>query len=168
MATWQQLREGVGRAWGSLVEGWHQLQDRASGAMTRFVPGASKMYPTEQEHQEILHRNSGWGVLAAEVFDDTKKVVVRLEAPGLEADEIDLQVINNMLVVRGEKSLQREQEAGQYHIIECAYGSFERAIPLPADVDPDATKASYKRGILRIELPKINGQKKSKIKVLGS
>lgn len=95
----------------------------------------------------------------------TKKIVVRLEAPGLEADEIDLQIINNMLVVRGEKSMQQEHNDGRYHIIECAYGSFERAIPLPADVDPEQTKASYKRGILRVELPKPKGQKKSQIKV---
>ncbi len=165
MATWQQLREGVGRAWDSLVDGWNQLHDRASGAMTRFVPGASKMYPTEREQQEFTHRNSGWGVLAAEVFDDAKNVIVRLEAPGLEAKEIDLQVINNMLVVRGEKSLQQEHNDGQYHIIECAYGSFERAIPLPAEVDPNLTKATYKRGILRVELPKLKGQKQQKIKV---
>jgi HSP20 family protein len=165
MATWQQLREGVGRAWDSLVDGWNQLHERASGAMTRFVPGASKMYPTEQERQEVAHRNSGWGVLAAEVFDDDKKVVVRLEAPGLEADEIDLQVINNMLVIRGEKSLQREHSDGRYHIIECAYGSFERAIPLPAEVDSEKTKASYKRGILRVELPKLNSKQQKKIKV---
>ncbi len=165
MATWQQLREGVGRAWDSLIDGWNQLHDRASGAMTRFVPGASKMYPTEREQQELIHRNSGWGVLAAEVFDDAKSVIVRLEAPGLEAKEIDLQVINNMLVVRGEKSLQQEHNDGQYHIIECAYGSFERAIPLPAEVDSEKTKASYKRGILRVELPKLTGQKQQKIKV---
>jgi len=105
------------------------------------------------------------GVLAAEVFDDAKSVIVRLEAPGLEAKEIDLQVINNMLVVRGEKSLQQEHNDGQYHIIECAYGSFERAIPLPAEVDSEKTKASYKRGILRVELPKLTGQKQQKIKV---
>ena len=165
MATWQQLREGVGRAWDSLIDGWNQLHDRASGAMTRFVPGASKMYPTEREQQELIHRNSGWGVLAAEVFDDAKSVIVRLEAPGLEAKEIDLQVINNMLVVRGEKLLQQEHNDGQYHIIECAYGSFERAIPLPAEVDSEKTKASYKRGILRVELPKLTGQKQQKIKV---
>lgn len=165
MATWQQLREGVGRAWDSLVDGWNQLHDRAAGAITRFVPGASKMYPTEREHQEMIQRNSGWGVLAAEVFDDDKKVVVRLEAPGLEADEIDLQVINNMLVIRGEKTLQQEHNDGRYHIIECAYGSFERAIPLPDEVDPEKTKASYKRGILRVELPKPLGQKQKKIKV---
>lgn len=73
MATWQQLREGVGRAWDSLIDGWRQLHDRASGAMTRFVPGASKMNPSEQEQRELAHRNSGWGVLAAEVFDNDKK-----------------------------------------------------------------------------------------------
>ncbi len=169
MATWQQLRENVSRAWDTLVDGWNQLYERASGAMTRFVPGASKMNPTEQERRELARRSSGWGVLAAEVSDDAKRVVVRLEAPGLEPEEIDLQVIDNMLVVRGEKHLQREHDDGQFHVVECAYGSFERAIPLPVAVDSERSKASYKHGVLRVELPKVTEQKRQGIKIsLGS
>ncbi len=165
MATWQQLREGVGRVWDSLLDGWHQLYERASGAITRFGPGHGKEGSTDTDRQELARRSSGWGVLAAEVFDDPKRVVVRLEAPGLEPDEIDLQVINNMLVVRGEKHLQREHNHGHYHILECAYGSFERAIPLPAEVNSEQAEAQYKHGILRVELPKTTTQKTSGIKV---
>ncbi|MDK2848030.1 MAG: Hsp20/alpha crystallin family protein [Desulfuromonadales bacterium] len=165
MATWQQLREGVGRAWDSFVDGWQQLYQRASGAMTRFVPGASNKDDSEKDSKQMARRSSGWGVLAAEVFDDKKNVVVRLEAPGLEADEIDLKVLDNMLIVRGEKRMQREREDGNYHIVECAYGSFERAIPLPAEVDANKAKADYKRGVLKVELPKLKEEKSTSIKV---
>lgn len=165
MATWQQLRENVSRAWDSLVDGWHQLYERASGAITRFVPGASKLNPTEKEQHELARRSSGWGVLAAEVSDDKKCVIVRLEAPGLEPDEIDIQVVNSMLVVRGEKRLQKEHEDGRYHVVECAYGSFERAIPLPAEIDLNNAKANYKHGVLRVELPKLKEQKSTGIKI---
>lgn len=163
MATWQQFREGVSRTWESLVDGWHQLYDRASGSITKFAPGVGKVNASGAEQQEMVQRSSGWGILAAEVSDDAKRIVVRLEAPGLEPDKIDLQVINGMLVVHGEKHLQREHEDGQFHILECAYGSFERAIPLPSEVDPDQAKASYRHGVLRVELPKLKNQKRQKI-----
>lgn len=165
MATWHQLREGIGRAWDSFLDGWQQLYQRASGAITRFVPGSGEVDEKNKEDKEIALRSSGWGVLAAEVFDDKKKVVVRLEAPGLKADEIDLQVRDNMLIVRGEKRLEREHDDGRYHILECAYGTFERAIPLPAEVNSDKAGADYKDGVLRVELPKIATGKSSAIKV---
>ncbi|NOY14553.1 MAG: Hsp20/alpha crystallin family protein [Deltaproteobacteria bacterium] len=165
MATWQQLREGVSRAWDSLMDGWHQLYERASGAMTRFVPGTGKANSAGPEQQEIVRRSSGWGLLAAEVSDDAKRVIVRLEAPGLEPDEIDLQVLNNLLVVRGEKHIQREHDDDQFHVLECAYGRFERAIPLPAEVDSERARASYKHGVLKVELPKLKEQQRQGIRI---
>ncbi len=165
MATWQQVREGVGRAWDSFVDGWQQLYQRASGAITRFAPGTSSKAGSGTENKDLDRRSSGWGVLAAEVFDDSKNVVVRLEAPGLEAEEIDLKVLDNMLIVRGEKHQQREREDGHYHIVECAYGAFERAIPLPAEVDANKAKADYKRGVLTVELPKFKTEKTTPIRV---
>ena len=165
MATWQQLREGVSHALDSLLDGWQQLYQKASGAITRFVPGADKEKGTARESGDVARRSSGWGVLAAEVFDDKKNVVVRLEAPGLEPDEIDLQVLNNMLIVRGEKQLQRERDDGRYHILECAYGSFERAIPLPVEVDSNKAKADYRRGVLKVELPKIKAKMSTAVKI---
>ena len=92
-------------------------------------------------------------------------MVVRLEAPGLDADEIDLQVRDKFLVVRGEKRQQRERAEGNYQILECAYGSFERSIPLPTEVDASKAKADYKRGVLQVELPKVKGSKATVIKV---
>ena len=165
MATWQQLREDVSRAWGSLLDGWQQLYQKASGAITRFAPGTAKEKGTDLESRETTRRSSGWGVLAAEVFDDKKNVVVRLEVPGLEPDEIELKVLNNMLVVRGEKQVQRERDEGHYHVLECAYGAFERAIPLPAEVDSNGAKAGYKRGVLRVELPKVKSVTSTAIKI---
>ena len=82
------------------------------------------------------------------------KVVVRLEAPGMEGADFDIEVVENYLVIRGQKNIERERTDGRYHILECAYGSFERALPLPEDVVADKAKASYKRGVLRVELPK--------------
>jgi HSP20 family protein len=104
-------------------------------------------------------------VLACEVYDDEDRVVVRLEAPGMEKNDFDLQVLEDHLVVRGEKQMEQERSEGGYHITECAYGSFERAIPLPAGVETDAASASYRHGVLRVELPKSAAHRRRSISV---
>ena len=154
MSTLHQLREGLNEAWDTLVDGWQRLYRRASGAITRFTPGKKAREDDNGAGQEIAVRSTGWGVLAAEVFDDDDQTVVRLEAPGLEKSDFDLEVLDNYLVVRGEKQIERERTEGRYHVTECAYGGFERAIPLPDEVDSSKARASYKNGVLRIELPK--------------
>lgn len=165
MTTWQQFQNGVGHAWDSLVDGWLQLYHRASGAITKFIPGSDKKSQSEHEVRDLVHRSVRWGILPAELFDERKKIVVRLEAPGLDADEIELQVRDKLLVVHGEKRQQRERAEGNYQILECAYGSFERSIPLPAEVDASKAKADYKRGVLQVELPKVKDSKSTTIKV---
>ena len=161
MSTLNQIKSGMSQIWDNLVEGWQHLYQRATNAITRFKATGSD----SQQQQELAVRNIGWGVLAAEVFDDEDKVVVRLEAPGLEGGDFDIEIVENFLVVRGQKNVQREQKKGRYHVRECAYGAFERAVPLPEEVEPDEAKASYKRGVLRVELPKAAARRRRKIEV---
>lgn len=152
MATSSDLRRGFGEAWGALVEGWRKLYRRAAGAMTRFTL-------SKRGAGEDTLRNAGWGLLAAEVCDGGDHVLVRLEAPGMDKQDFDLAVVDGALLVRGEKRMERERNAGRYHLTECAYGRFERLIPLPEPVDDARAKASYRGGVLRIELPKTSARK---------
>lgn len=154
MSTLHQLREGLNEAWDTLVDGWLRLYRRAAGAITRFTPGRKTEESGAESEHEIAVRSAGWGVLAAEVFDDDDNIVVRLEAPGMQKADFDLEVHENYLVVRGEKQIERERTEGRYHVTECAYGRFERAIPLPEGVETEKAHAVYKHGILRVELPK--------------
>ncbi len=166
MSTLHQLKEGFNDAWDHLVDGWQRLYRRAAGAMTRFTPGRKTgELATTGDSQALALRNVGWGVLAAEVFDDDDRVVVRLEAPGMKKGDFDLQVMDDYLVVRGEKQMEWERDEGDYHITECAYGRFERAVPLPAEVDADKAKASYRKGILRVDLPKTVASRRNRISV---
>jgi HSP20 family protein len=166
MATLQQISEGVGEAWDSLMDGWRRLYRRAAGAITRFSPGdRDRRSAGTQESRELALRSTGWGVLACEVYDDDERVSVRLEAPGMEKGDFDLQVQDDYLVVRGEKQMARERTEGGYHISECAYGKFERAIPLPAEVETDRGTASYRHGVLQVDLPKSAGHRRRSIKV---
>ena len=165
MSTLHQLREGLQEAWDSLAEGWQRLYRRAAGAITRFTPGKKASGEDSETSGELAVRSAGWGVLAAEVFDDRDKIVVRIEAPGMEKEDFDLEVVDQYLVIRGEKRIQRERTEGRYHVTECAYGRFERAIPLPEEVESDQAQASYRKGILRIELPKASAKRRRTIQV---
>lgn len=166
MSTLQQLREGLAEAWETVLEGWQRLYRRAAGALTRFTPGdKDKEGGSTQERHEIEARSTGWGLLTAEVFDDADEVVVRLEAPGMTKGGFDLQVRDDYLVVSGEKQLHRERSEGRYHVTECAYGRFERAVPLPDEVEAETATATYENGVLRVELPKSAKHRRRSIKV---
>ena len=165
MSTLQQLREGLNEAWDTLLEGWQRLYRRAAGAITRFTPGREGD-EAPAAGTALAGRSIGWSVLAAEVFDSEDSILVRLEAPGMDSDDFDIQVHDNYLVVRGEKQLEQERTEGRYRITECAYGRFERAIPLPEDVEADQAKASYRHGVLKVELPKAGAERRTiKVKV---
>lgn len=164
MNAMAELQRGLNRAWHSLSEGWTQLRDRAAHAITRFSPVKHEDDVESAEDVGVL-RGARWSVLAADVQDKGNDLVIRLEVPGMEADNFDIAVIDDYLVVRGEKRLQREQTEGDYHIRECAYGAFQRAVPLPVAVDQDKAKARYKRGVLSISLPKASHARRRKIEV---
>lgn len=166
MSTLQQLREGLNEAWDTLMDGWQRLYRHAAGAITRFTPGRKRGHEaTAQEGREVAARSTGWGVLPAEVFDDDDRVVIRLEAPGLEKGNFDVEVVDDYLVIRGEKQIQREHTEGRYHVAECAYGRFERAVPLPDEVDSGKAHATYRSGVLRVEMPKSASRRRKSINV---
>lgn len=160
------IRQRMNRAWDSLTEGWNHLAQRASQALTRFHPvhrPSDQGVDTVRDQHE--RASATWGVLAAEVSDTPEEVVVELEAPGMEADDFDLQVVEDTLVVRGEKRVANERTEGRFHVMERAFGAFERAIPLPAPVDQDAAHARYRHGVLAVRLPKSPGARRRRISV---
>ncbi len=164
MSTLNQISEGFSKAWDSLSSGWREFRELAGDALTRFQPKPADMTDEGEQHR-IVSRASRWGLLAAEVTDTDSEVAVMLEVPGLESNDFDIEVVSNVLVVRGEKKLSRERTSGQYHVMERAYGRFERAIQLPAAVDDSHAKASYKRGVLTVRLPKKEASKTRRIEV---
>ncbi len=164
MSTLSQIREGMGRAWESLAEGWHHLYEQASDALTRFRPGHGK----EDEDGQLVERGARWGFLAAEVSENDKEIIVKLEAPGLDAEAFDIQIAGERLIIRGEKRAQRERKDKHYHLMECAYGRFERSLRLPQPVNESKSSASYKKGVLRIVMPKTQSGQSRRISVAGS
>lgn len=161
MSSLQQVREGLTKAWDTIAVGWRELRELAGDALTRFNPRAAQ----STADVPVTVRGARWGLLAAEVTDSNGTVDVALEVPGLEPGDFEIEVQGDILVVRGEKKLSREETRGHYYVMERAYGRFERAIKLPAPVDDTAARARYRHGVLTVSLPKLNGARGRRIAV---
>ena len=89
-----------------------------------------------------------------DISETDKDVVISAELPGLEPDDINLSLERNALTIRGEKRAEKEEQDKRYYRVERSYGSFHRSIPLPDEVDQDKIDATFKRGVLKVKLPK--------------
>jgi HSP20 family protein len=89
-----------------------------------------------------------------EVFERGSNLVVRAELPGLSREDVDVEVDDDALVIRGERHNDVEEEHDGYYRSERSYGSFYRAIPLPEGVDASSCNANFKDGVLEVTLPK--------------
>jgi HSP20 family protein len=102
---------------------------------------------------------------AVDVYEDDKKVVLKLEVPGIEEKDLDVSVENHTLTVRGERKFEKEEKETNFHRIERRYGSFFRAFTLPTTVDTENIAASYNAGVLKLELKKKPEAQPRQIKV---
>ena len=93
-------------------------------------------------------------VPAVDIYEDDKKVVLKLEVPGIEEKDLDVSVENNTLTVKGERKFETEEKEENFHRIERRYGSFFRAFTLPSTVDTEHVQAKYNAGVLKLELQK--------------
>ena len=151
----------ISRTWENLSEGWRELLSRSSNALTRFSRNKDEAL-TESRALATFPR---WSLLAGEVEETEKEIVVRVEVPGMEKEDCLITIEGNMLYLSGEKRYERETHDSTYHVMERAYGAFQRSIPLPRNVDIDRAEASYKNGVLTVRLPKAGGEKAKSIPV---
>jgi HSP20 family protein len=92
-------------------------------------------------------------------------VTVRVELPGVDPNDVRIEVTGNLLTVSGEKSETSEQKRGAYHWTERQFGGFSRSVQLPAKVNPDKVEATSKDGVLTITLAKDSQAKPRRITV---
>jgi HSP20 family protein len=99
-------------------------------------------------------RTGGGGWLPAiEVAERDNQLQVHAELPGLNPDDVKVEITDDMLVIRGEKKSQREHQIGGAYRSERRYGQFYREIPLPQGVSADQAKAQFRNGVLEISGP---------------
>ena len=93
-------------------------------------------------------------VVPVDVSDDGKVVTVAAELPGMTESDVDVTIDNGLLRIRGEKKHDRKSEEDGVSISERVYGLVERVLPLPEGVEAGAARATYKNGVLTVEIPK--------------
>jgi HSP20 family protein len=124
--------------------------------------------------QDFNRNNTGDGsdlmttasfVPPVDIYEDEHKITLKLEVPGMKESDLDIQLENNVLTVRGERKFENEEKEENFHRIERRYGSFFRSFTIPNTVNPESVKANYDAGVLRIELEKRAEAKPKQIKV---
>lgn len=152
----------LNRAWENLSEGWRELLSRGGESLTHFSHAKEAVTPERDALATSFATSSPanfprWSLLAGEMEETVKDLVVRIELPGMDKDDCRIRIEGNTLYVSGEKRFERETHDSTYHIMERAYGAFQRVIPLPGNVDIDQAEANYKKGVLTVRLPKTGG-----------
>jgi HSP20 family protein len=100
-----------------------------------------------------------------DIYETADSIVLQAELPGISKEDINLEVKDNTLTIKGEKKFEKEVKEDYYFRVERAYGSFRRAFTLPSVVVHDKVKAEFKDGVLVIQLPKAEEAKPKQIKV---
>lgn len=146
------------------------------GAFRALTPTSTGLptSPLWQLHREVdrlfedAFRGFGWPTPASVVGTDWSAALrpaldieetgkdyrVTVEVPGVEERDLELSLDGDVLVIRGEKRREREQNDGGFHRIERVYGSFQRLLDLPEDADPEAISAKFRNGVLTITIGK--------------
>ena len=106
------------------------------------------------------------GELAVDVYQTDKDIVIQSAIAGIEPEDLDISIEDDVLVIKGERNARYEKQDKNYYYQECYWGEFVRRIILPEEVDNSSVKAELKQGILTITIPKIE-KKKKKIVVKG-
>jgi HSP20 family protein len=106
----------------------------------------------------------GW-LPAVDVLDDKEKLTVKAELPGFKREDLDVSVLQDSLVISGERKSDEEKKDGEFYRSERFYGKFHRSIPLPSTVDTGKIQARYRDGILTVTLPKSEHAKSQQIEV---
>ena len=151
------IKDDFGQTWKWLAEGWRHVSAKAANALTYFTPAK----PDEQS------ADLRWGLLAADVTEHDDRVVVELEVPGLSREDIDVTVEDRRVVVTGTKHFETSRSEGAMRITERAFGSFQRVLPMPERVTAEGARASYRSGVLTLEVPKAQPPGARKISVVS-
>jgi len=102
---------------------------------------------------------------AVNVREDEDSFFIEAELPGMSREDIELEVEQNSLVIKGERRFEQKEEGENYHFVERSYGSFYRSFTLPKNVDADGIGAEYKDGVLTVTVPKKEEVKPKKVEI---
>jgi HSP20 family protein len=95
-------------------------------------------------------------------------LVLRADLPGLDRDDVSIEIKDNVLTVSGERRSEHEDKKEGYHRIERSYGSFSRSLTLPRGIQPESVSADFDKGVLEVRIPKPAEQKPHQVSIASS
>jgi HSP20 family protein len=104
---------------------------------------------------------------SVDIYENKDQIVLEAELPGMNREDFDLTVENNVITLRGERRFEKKDDGDNYHRVERSYGSFTRSFTLPQTVSAEGAQAEYRNGVLRVSLPKREEVKARRIEVSG-
>ena len=133
------------------------LQDRINRL---FEEGLVRLRPWTSEAIE----DAAWSP-AVDIVETENDIVLRADLPGVDPKDVDIQVENGTLTLKGERKFESDVKEDDYRRVERVYGSFLRSFALPPTVDAEKVEAEYRNGVLELKLPKRPEAKARQIKV---
>ena len=153
------------------------MADKSTPRNQESLPSKLRHHPLmtlREEMDDMFTRffggtNDSWFArcvpMTADLSETDTEIEVNIDLPGINPDDLDIQLTGNTLHVRGERKEQSEEKGRTFHRVETRRGSFSRSLPLPCSVVEDGVAASYKDGVLTIKLPKSDEAKVRKIPI---
>ena len=105
---------------------------------------------------------------AVDVGESDGSYSITVELPGAKREDVSVEVHGDVIEVRGEKRSEREEKDERRHMIERSYGSFSRSFSMPANADAGRIAASFKEGVLTIDIPKAQESKPKQVDIRGA
>lgn len=102
-----------------------------------------------------------------DIYENKDQIVLEAELPGMNREDFELTIENNLLTLRGERRFEKKDEGDNFHRVERAYGAFSRSFTLPPTVSSENVTAEYKNGVLRVVLQKREEVKARRIEIAG-
>ena len=102
---------------------------------------------------------------SVDIYENKDNIVLEAELPGINRDDLELSVENNVITLRGELQFEKKDDSENYHRVERSYGSFTRSFTLPQTVTAEGATAEYRNGVLRVVLPKREETKARRIEI---
>lgn len=135
---------------------WREIEDM----LDRYTRAVGRPQPRSQE----IIATGDWSPLV-DIVETNKEFAIRVEIPDVQKEDVKVNVENGVLTIRGERKQEKEEQGKKFHRIERRYGIFTRSFTLPDNVDETKVKASFKDGMLNIQIEKTEKAKPKAIEV---
>jgi HSP20 family protein len=136
---------------------WHPLQSlqrEINQVFDQFDHGWRPFQRSIFDLEPLSHREAMWSSPAVDIVDTENSYKITAEVPGMDPENLEVKLVNDRLVIKGEKKESKEERHGDTELSERRYGSFERTFSVPEGVDNSKIEATLKTGVLTVLLPK--------------